>query len=203
MFKKRYLFFMLFIVANIFAVQSSIIGVVNFSNCMQDSKYGKHEQDQLEKIKKQWSTMIEDSSKELDELAKKMEDQDYMDGLSPEAEKEMTEKKQVLNEDIMKYQNQLYQVMNQAQYFFVQKMVSHISKASEEIAKGKNLDLVLNQEACFYSKPNIEVTTVVIEQMDKNFDEEQKKLSENQEKQAKEDAKKIAEKGMEKTSEKK
>ena len=51
-------------------------------------------------------------------------------------------------------------------------MSSNISKASEAIAENKKLDLVLNKEACFYNNPKIDITELVINQMDKNFDKE-------------------------------
>jgi outer membrane protein len=151
-----------------------IMGVVNFVTCVTDSKYGKYEQSQLENIRGQWTSLIEDTEKELKELSSKFEDQDYLDSLSPEAEEELKVKYKILNDDMAKYQNQLYQVLNQANYFFVQKMTQSIAKASEEIAKNKKLDMVINKEACFYNKPNLEVTDLVIKEMDKNFDKEEK-----------------------------
>jgi hypothetical protein len=86
-------------------------------------------------------------------------------------------------QDISKYQNQLYQIMNQANYFFIQKMSQNISVASEKVAQDKKLDVVLNKEACFYSNPKIDVTTFVIAEMDKNYDKETaKNEKENNEK---------------------
>ena len=151
-----------------------IMGVVNFVTCVTDSKYGKYEQSQLENIRGQWTSLIEDTEKELKELSSKFEDQDYLDSLSPEAEVELKIKYKTLNDDMGKYQGQLYQVLNQANYFFVQKMTQSIAKASEEVAKSKKLDMVINKEACFYNKPNLEVTDLVIKEMDKNFDKEEK-----------------------------
>ena len=159
--------------SSLFAIESkSVIGVVNFMTCLTDSKYGKNEQEQLENIKKQWSSLIEETEKELGDVSTKFEDQDYLDGLSPEAEEELKMKQSALNQDLAKYQNQLYQILNQANYFFIQKMSSNISKASESIAENKKLDLVLNKEACFYNNPKIDITELVIKQMDRNFDKE-------------------------------
>jgi outer membrane protein len=150
----------------------AVIGIVNFMTVITDSKYGKNEQEQLENIKKQWTTLIEETDKELKEISDKLEDQEYLDGLSPEAEDELKTKKQNLMQDISKYQNQLYQIMNQANYFFIQKMSQNITVASEKVAQDKKLDLVLNKEACFYTSPKIDITTLVITEMDKNYDNE-------------------------------
>lgn len=159
------------------------IGIVNPASCIQDSKYGKFEQDQLEGIKKQMSSLIESTDKELKEVSKKLEDKEYMDGLSPEADKELHAKQEALNEDLSKYHNQLYQTLNQAQYYFIQKMIVIISKAAEEIAAQKKIAMIINKDACFFYNPTLDITTSVISQMDKNYakDEEIKKISENKE----------------------
>lgn len=166
-----------------FAAETSLIGVVNFTTCITESKYGKNEQSQLENIKSQWTSLIEETDKELKDVSAKFEDQEYLDGLSPEAEEELKTKYRTLNEDMAKYQNQLYQVLSQANYFFVQKMQGYISKASEQVATKTNLNLVLNKEVCFYSKADLEITKQVIVEMDKNYDKDakNKKISENQE----------------------
>ncbi len=182
--------FILICSSSIFADSKSSFGVVNFMTCLTESKYGKSEQKQLENIKKQWSSLIEETEKELGDVNAKFEDQDYLDGLSPEAEEELKMKQNTLNQDLAKYQNQLYQILNQANYFFIQKMTANISKASETIAKKNKLDLVLNKEACFYNNPrnDIDITDLVIKQMDKNYDQE---MAEN-EKAQKDNDKNIA-----------
>ena len=166
------------------AVEASMLGVVNFTTCITDSKYGKNEQTQLESIKNQWTSIIEETEKELKDVISKFEDQEYLDGLSPEAEEDLNMKYKALNEDMAKYQNQLYQVLNQANYFFLQKMQGFISKASEQVASKKNLSMVLNKEACFYNQTDLDITKLVISEMDKNFDKDlkNKKISENSEK---------------------
>ena len=98
-----------------FSLEKSLVGVVNFMTCITDSKYGKSEQEQLENIKKQWSSIIDETEKEMKDLNSKFNDQEYMDSLSPEAEEEMKMKQKTLSEDMMKYQNQLYQILNQAE----------------------------------------------------------------------------------------
>lgn len=169
--------------SGIYALEASILGIVNFTTCIVDSKYGKNEQNQLEQIKNQWTSIIEETEKELKDVITKIEDQEYIDGLSPEAEEDLKMKYKALNEDMAKYQNQLYQVLNQANYYFLQKMQGYISKASEQVAQKKKLTMVLNKEACFYNQPELDITKLIIAEMDKNFDKEQKnkKISENTE----------------------
>lgn len=195
MITKKALFFAILMAATVFSSESTKIGVVNFSTCITESKYGKKEQSELENIKNQYSSLIEDTEKELKDITKKLEDEEYLEGLSPEATDELKIKYQTLSGDIQKYQSQLYQVLNQAHYFFVQKISHQIAKASEEIAKKKKFDLIFNKEACFYNKSDI--TSDIIKIMDKNFEKalsENKKEIEEKNKIAKEKEKKAEEK---------
>ncbi|PIS01681.1 MAG: hypothetical protein COT84_01180 [Chlamydiae bacterium CG10_big_fil_rev_8_21_14_0_10_35_9] len=162
---------------------SKQVAVVNFASCITDSEYGKQEQQNLEYIRKQMTSMMEETEKELKDITGKFEDNDYMDSLSPKAEEELRSKFQALQEDYARYQNQFYQVLNQANYQLMQKMNQNIARAAERLAKRKNLAFVMNKEACFYFNPDLEVTDLVIKEMDNDFanDQKQRKLSENSE----------------------
>ena len=166
----------------LFAFDAAKTGIVNFAMCIQDSKYGKNEQAQLENIRKQWMGLMEETEKELKEVSAKLEDKDYIEGLSNEAEEDLKAKYRNLNEDLSKYQNQLYQVLNQANYFFINKMSSYITKASEQIAKRHGLKMIINKEACFFATSDLDLTKPIISEMDKNYesDMKNKKLSEKE-----------------------
>lgn len=172
------------IAATASAADGPVIGVVNFTSCITDSKVGKKEQENMESIRKQLASLIEDTEKELKELAGKFDDTEYLDSLSPKAEEELKVKFQTLQEDHGRYQNQFYQVLQHANYQMIQKMSSSIAKASEKIAKSKKLDYVMNKEACFYIRPDLDVTNLVISEMDSNYELDAKasrKLSDNAE----------------------
>jgi outer membrane protein len=159
--------------------------VVNFSTCITNSKYGKKEQENFENLRKQLAAMIDDTEKELKEISAKLEDSEYLDSLSPKAEEELKARFQSLNDDLSRYQGQFYQVMQQANMSLVHKMSSQIARASEKVAKDKKIDYVINKEACFYFRPDLELTQQVIAEMDRNFDldAKSKKLSDNSEEQ--------------------
>jgi outer membrane protein len=144
-------------------------GIVNFATCVSDSKLGKQEQASFESLKKQMSTLMEDTEKQLNELAAKFNDPEYLDGLSPAAEEELKTKFRTLNEEMSRYQNQYYQVMNQANMRIVQTLGASINTASEKVAKEKKLGMVVNKDACFYYIPALDITQTVISEMDKNF----------------------------------
>jgi outer membrane protein len=165
------------------ADESPVIGVVNFATCITESKAGKKEQENMESMRKQMSALIEDTEKELREIAAKFEDSEYLDSLSPKAEEDLKVRFQTLQEDLSRYQNQFYQVLNHANYQMIQKMSTTIAKAAEKVAGQRKLDYVMNKEACFYIRSDLDVTTVVINEMDKNYELEMKaqKLSDNAE----------------------
>jgi len=159
-----------------FAAESAqSFGVVNFGTCVSDSKLGIQEQASFEALKKQMASLLEDTEKQLNDLTAKFNDPDYLDGLSPEAEEELKNKFRSLNEDLNRYQNQYYQVMNQANMRIVQTLSNGINTASEKVAKDKKLSVVFNKEACFYYTPALDVTKLVIAEMDKAFVPEMKK----------------------------
>ena len=171
------------------AAKETLIGVVNFATCVTESKLGKKEQENAETIRKQMASMIEETEKEIQEISAKFEDTEHLDSLSPKAEEELKVKFQTLQEQHARYQNQYYQVANQIQYQMLQKMSGFISEAAEKVAQEKHLDYVMNKEACFFIRSDLDVTPLVIDELNHKFDELQlKKLSSVPEAPAQEDA---------------
>ncbi|MBM3198062.1 MAG: OmpH family outer membrane protein [Chlamydiae bacterium] len=148
------------------------IGVVNFTDCITKSKVGKAEQTHFENLKKQLGSYLENVEKELKDVAGKLNDAEYMDGLSPEAGAELRAKAQGLNEEMMRYQNQYYQTLNQANSKIVQQLGSQVASAAESVAKEKNLTIVLNQDACFYRDESVDITDQVVQMMDEMYDKQ-------------------------------
>jgi outer membrane protein len=157
--------------STVFAAQGSI-GVVNFTTCVTESKHGKKEQENFDSLRKQMSAMIENVESQLKELATKANDVEYRDSLSPQAEQEMQAQFQSLQEELSRYQNQFYQVLNHANHQMVSKINQSISTASKQIAEKNQFDYVLNKEACFYIRSDLDVTEQVISEMNKRYDVE-------------------------------
>ena len=144
--------------------------VVDFSACISQSKYGKKEQESFDKLRKQMTTVMQDTEKQLKEISSKLEDTDYLDTLSPKAEEELKIKYQSLVEDMNRYQNEFYQTLSQANYIMHQKMHMNISRAAEKIAKESRLPFVINKDSCFYFNPNMEITNQILDEMDKSYE---------------------------------
>ncbi len=150
--------------------QSPTFGVVNFNQCVSDSKIGKQEQANFDSIKKQMTVLIEETEKEINEINLKFNDPEYMDGLSPEAEDQLKTKFRLLNEEMSRHQNEYYQKLQQANMRILQSLSMIIQQAAERVAAEKHLTGVINKEAFFFYTPTLDVTNLVIAEMDKTFD---------------------------------
>lgn len=148
------------------------VGFVNFKACLEKSKQGQHEKNAFEALKKQMSEALEKTDKELEEIAAKLEDQDYMDGLSPKAEEELRIKFQTLSQEYGRYQNQFYQLLNQANYKMLQNLHDVVSRAAEKVRADKSLALILNEDSAFAHSPALDFTQAVVDQMNNSFDKE-------------------------------
>jgi type IV secretory pathway VirB10-like protein len=80
-----------------------------------------------------------------------------------------------LNEEMQRYNQQYYQFIQQGQQKMIQIVFGGLGQAAEKIAASKGYTMILNKQACFYSAPTLDVTTDMIKEMDKNYDEEAKK----------------------------
>ncbi len=184
---QTFLFFLLLVLGQcLFAAEVSkpSIAVINFNTCVQESKYGKHEQEQFMSFSKQWESRIEEDQKSIKDLSAKFEDQEYMDGLSPEGEKTLKEDFQMAHQKLAKDKEEIYQIMNMAQREFYQKIYAQVVKVSEKVAGEKKLNLLLNKEICFYNEPAMDVTQHVIAEMDKTFESDMKAQKESEKKGA-------------------
>jgi len=173
--KKRYLVTAFILAGLQLCAAEQKVGIVNMENVFMETKLGKQEQASFETMRKQFSSLLEDTDKQLRDLHEKLSDKDTLDGLSPEAEAEMKNKFAQLNEEMNRYQQQYSQFLQQGQQRLVQSIFGGITQASEKIAAAKGYTMILNKQACFYSAPTLDVTTDMIKEMDKNFEDEAKK----------------------------
>ncbi|MBI5274545.1 MAG: OmpH family outer membrane protein [Chlamydiales bacterium] len=152
------------------AIAKQDTAIVDFASCVQESKYGKREQESFESLRKQLHAILDDAEKQLNDVASKLQDQDYIDSLSPNGEQELRMKFQALSEELNRYQSQYYQILQQANMRIIQSIAMQINHASEAVAKNKKIPIVINKEAAFYYDPTLDITKSVISQMDKDFE---------------------------------
>ena len=153
--------------------QNLAIGIVSFANCIQESKYGKKEQSTLKALQNQITSLVKDTEQQLQEIATKLNDPEYIDTLSPEGEQELKIKFQNHQEDLMRYQQQYSEFINQANYKVMQTMFFHIKNAAKIVSEKLNLDYVLDENSVICNNAGIEVTKQVIQELDMLFEKEE------------------------------
>lgn len=142
------------------------VGVINFKQAVERSKLGKEEQASFEALKKQAEQVLQDKEKQMGEIASKLDDPDYLDSLSPEAEAELKHRFRMLNQELAQQQQQLYQTLSQANFKVVQKLTDTVNKAAQKVAEDKKLDLVINEDACFFFAETLDITDAAVQVMD-------------------------------------
>lgn len=145
------------------------VAVVNFKECVENSKIGKKEQENFEALKKQMESVLEGQEKELNEIAQKLNDPDYLDSISAEAETELKRKARGMQQELAAHQQQFYQALQQANFKVVQDLSEKIGSAAKAVAKKKNIDLVLNDEVTFFATSSLDISKAVIQELDTNF----------------------------------
>lgn len=155
------------------------LGVINTKKCLEESKLGKQEQANFEKMKKQMETVLQEKEGELIEIEAKLDDEDYMDSISDEAAAELGRKKRQMRNDGAQLQSQYMQTLQKANMQIIQKLTDVMNKASTMVAKNsapdQSFDAIFTDEAFTYYAPHLDISTQIIEEMNKIFDEEQKK----------------------------
>ncbi len=161
------------------------IGIVDTKKCLEQSKLGKQELANIEKMRNQMESVLQEKGKTIEDIENKLNDEDYMDSISSEAEVELKRKKRTLLKEGSELQAQYMQTLEHARSKTIQKMTEAINKASTQIAQESvnssepPLSAIFSDEACTYYVPSLDVTNKVVAKMDQAFDMEQ---TENQNK---------------------
>lgn len=158
--------------------QTIRVGIVNTKKCLEQSKYGKQEQANFEKMKTQMETVLQEKERAMEDLQSKLNDDDYMDSISEEAAADLKRKRRTVQNEGMQLQNQYMQTLQQANMKIIQKLTDILNKASTKVAQdninGEGYDIVLSDEACTYFVPRMDISELVIAKMDALYDAEQK-----------------------------
>lgn len=152
--------------------ENSKIRYVDFKTCVEESKIGKQEQASFEAMKKQMENVFEEKDKVLTELANKLNNIDELELMSVEAETELKRKYRALSQEMSQIQTQFYQTLSQSNLQIVQKLREIVTKASEKVAKNLGLDFVIDDEGTFFANKKLDISSLVINEMDANYVEE-------------------------------
>lgn len=151
---------------------------VNSQSCLTESKYGKMEQEAFKKMQEEITSLMSDNNKKLKEVKAKLEDSEHMDSLSPDAIAKLEAEKESLEAERGRVQGQYFQMLQQGQYKVHQAVSAHVAEASEKVRKKMGISIVLPKEGTLSYDPQLDITKMVIEQMDASFAEEHKESNE-------------------------
>lgn len=169
--KKLLLFISLFLVSSpAFAASStSTIGIVNLRRCLEESALGKKEAAEFEKMKKQFSNSMGKMEEELSSIYSKLQDDDYMEGLSESAATELRKKFEELSAEYNTAQGQYYQILNQSNLKRMQKIMDEVKKASEIVRVQEGLSVLLNEDVVLAIDASADKTDDIIKILDDSF----------------------------------
>lgn len=169
--KKLLLFISLSLVSSpAFAASStSTIGIVNLRRCLEESALGKKEAAEFEKMKKQFSNSMGKMEEELSSIYSKLQDDDYMEGLSESAATELRKKFEELSAEYNTAQGQYYQILNQSNLKRMQKIMDEVKKASEIVRVQESLSVLLNEDVVLAIDASADKTDDIIKILDDSF----------------------------------
>lgn len=146
------------------------IRYVDFKKCIELSKLGVEEKTQFEVMKKKMESTLEEKQRELNSIANKLNDADFLDSLSPDAETDLKRRGRALSQELAELENQSYQILNQTNFKVIQKLTQAVSDASKVVAKRDGIDMILNEESCFFEAASLDITDTIVKEMDKTFE---------------------------------
>ena len=154
------------------------IGVINTRKCLEESKLSKNERATLEKMKSQMESVLKEKEKAVTEIDNKLRDEDYMDSVSDDMERELKHKKKVLMEEGLELNRQFTENLEMTNMKVMQGIIEAINVASAEVAKdmnaqNKTLDIILSNEATTFFNENLDLTSKIIAKMDELFEKAQ------------------------------
>lgn len=159
--------------------QYAKIAVLNTRKCLEESKMSKQERLTLEKMKSQMESVLKDKEKAINTIENKLRDEDYMDSISEDAERELKHKRKILIEEGVELNRQFSENLEMTNMKIMQAIIEAIGKASKEVVQemansNQPVDAILTSEACTYFSPSLDITDRVLEKMDAAFEAEQK-----------------------------
>ncbi len=155
------------------------LAVYNTKKCLEESKMGKSEQANLEKMKEQMMNVLQEKGKTYQEIENKLNDEDYMDSISSEAEAELKRKRRQLRDEGMELQSQYAETFQYARLKSIDKLGEVVNKASSMVAQENGLHLILSDEASSYVDSSLDITDRIIAKMNLLFEQEQKENKTN------------------------
>lgn len=164
---KRWLFLVGFCITALWSVTSLAAGVavIDMQQIFQNSKQVKQINDGLEKQFSVQKKSVDDLGKQLQaNIDKYKKDQTVMDPKAADALKDsIRDQEQKLQQQQTDLQRQLFEAQNKAMTQFLDKIKGIV----KDMAGSQDFDVVLPKNALLYSKDNLDITSKVLDALDK------------------------------------
>lgn len=157
---------------------NSAPGIVNATTCMEQSKFAQNKKTEIDSYAKELQAKLESLHKEYKEIEDKLKNTEYVDSITPEAEKNLENEKAARAQKLGMAQSEFSQMMQQKQMEYFQALQESISEAAQLVAAENHLSGVASKDIYFYFDPALEITDKVIAKMDELYDQKQKTLEE-------------------------
>lgn len=155
------------------ATALSATGIVNPTSCMEKSKFAAAKRSELDSFGKELQAKLETLHKEYKELEDKLKNTEYVDSITPEAEKNLENEKAAKAQKLGMAQSEFSQMMQQKQMEFYQSLQENIGIAAAEVATEKELANIASKDLFFFFDSNLDVTDDVIAKMDQIYEKKE------------------------------
>jgi Skp family chaperone for outer membrane proteins len=133
-----------------------------------NSKLGKQEQEAFENLKNQRAVLIEEASKQLEDIVKKLSDPVILDSMNPETKQKLENDYARLSQDLKGMYEECQQVLYQKEIQIGQKLQSNI----DEVVREMKYDCpVFRSEALLNYSEASDETAAVVKKLDERFDQ--------------------------------
>lgn len=154
------------------ATDSLNIGTVNMQRCIETSLAGQKFDTDIKDLETRLKKTLDEKQAELKAIADKLQDEDYLDSLAPEAEKELQVRGGNLQMELQQMGQQAMQVVQQARQMAMQEIGRMISEASKTVAEKHGYSYVISEEQLLFSNNSNDATEKVVVIMNKNYEKE-------------------------------
>lgn len=146
-------------------------GVVNFNACLTDSKQGIKSRQTMEALNNKLVQSLGDIDKQLADIDAKLNDQNYRDGLSPQADEQLRQSHDKLAQERDAMRTSFSQQFSQTQMSLFQDLMDQVAVASKKIAQRKNLQMIFSGESVTYFDPDLDVTSDIVQELNLTADQ--------------------------------
>lgn len=184
--KSKFLILMLLASASISASEKQEkFRFIDFQECFQKSTYGEDARKHLEGAVQKLQEVVDDTKSQLEAVSKKLEDQDYVDGLSPDAEQALVGERQQLSERLNMISAQGNQALQYEQQAIQASLEKHLSEIAAIYGPENKLNAILPKQIGIYWNKALDITDIFIELLNKKIEEEKAAEASSTEKEEK------------------